>query len=155
MLAEQLKGSTLDNLWDTHPPFQIDGNFGATSGIAEMLLQSRHDAIHVLPALPGAWRTGSVSGLRARGDVTVDATWKDGAPDTVTVRPGRSGPLRLRSSLIAGRHRILDDRGLQVGARRDGDTLTWDAAAGRAYTIHRETAAAVNATAAPGVPAEA
>ncbi|MEU8106431.1 glycoside hydrolase N-terminal domain-containing protein [Nonomuraea muscovyensis] len=155
MLAEQLNGSTLDNLWDTHPPFQIDGNFGATSGIAEMLLQSRHDAIHVLPALPGAWRTGSVSGLRARGDVTVDATWKDGAPDTVTVRPGRSGPLRLRSSLIAGRHRILDDRGLQVGARRDGDTLTWDAAAGRAYTIHRETAAAVNATAAPGVPAEA
>ncbi|MEU8362096.1 glycoside hydrolase N-terminal domain-containing protein [Nonomuraea sp. NPDC048882] len=157
MLAEQLKSSTLDNLWDTHPPFQIDGNFGATSGIAEMLVQSQHDVVHVLPALPSTWKNGSVTGLRARGNVTVDATWKGGAPDTVTVRPGGSGPLTVRSPFIAGRYRVLDERGHEVGARRDGDTLTWNARAGQAYTIQNEAAVAMEApaTAIPGTPFEA
>ncbi|WP_206641540.1 glycosyl hydrolase family 95 catalytic domain-containing protein [Nonomuraea polychroma] len=143
MLAEQLKGSTLDNLWDTHPPFQIDGNFGATSGIAEMLVQSQHDVVHVLPALPSAWRDGSVSGLRARGDVTVDAAWKDGAPRTVTVRPARTGPIKVRSPFIAGRYRVYDEQGHEVGPHRDGDTLSWDARAGKAYTIQNEAAVAL------------
>ncbi|MEV4113316.1 glycoside hydrolase N-terminal domain-containing protein [Nonomuraea sp. NPDC049695] len=138
MLTEQLKSSTLDNLWDTHPPFQIDGNFGATSGIAEMLLQSRHGVVHVLPALPSAWKDGSVSGLRAHGDVTVDAAWKDGAPDTVTVRPGRTGPIRVRSPFIAGRYRVRDEQGQEVRPRRDGDVLSWDARAGKAYTIQND-----------------
>ncbi|MEV0384794.1 glycoside hydrolase N-terminal domain-containing protein [Nonomuraea sp. NPDC050643] len=157
MLAEQLKGSTLDNLWDTHPPFQIDGNFGATSGIAEMLVQSRNDVVHVLPALPSAWRDGSVSGLRARGAVTVDATWKDGAPDTLTVHPGKSGPIKVRSPFIAGRYRVHDERGHEVGPRRDGDTLSWNARAGTAYTIQNEAAVALRApaTATPGTPFEA
>ncbi|MEV5892822.1 glycosyl hydrolase family 95 catalytic domain-containing protein [Nonomuraea fuscirosea] len=157
MLAEQLRSSTLDNLWDTHPPFQIDGNFGATSGIAEMLVQSQHDVVHVLPALPSTWKTGSVTGLRARGNVTVDATWKGGAPDTVTVRPGRTGPLRVRSPFIAGRYRVLDERGHEVEPRRDGDTLTWNARAGQAYTIQNEAAVAMEApaTAVPGTPFEA
>ncbi|MFC5824407.1 glycosyl hydrolase family 95 catalytic domain-containing protein [Nonomuraea insulae] len=138
MLAEQLKSSTLDNLWDTHPPFQIDGNFGATSGIAEMLAQSQHDVVHVLPALPSAWKNGSVKGLRARGDITVDATWKNGAPDTVTVHPGRNGPIKVASPFIAGRYRILDGQGHEVEARRDGDTLSWNARAGKTYTIQNE-----------------
>ncbi|MGR6915642.1 glycosyl hydrolase family 95 catalytic domain-containing protein [[Actinomadura] parvosata] len=157
MLAEQLKGSTLDNLWDTHPPFQIDGNFGATSGIAEMLLQSQHDVVHVLPALPSTWRDGSVTGLRARGDITVDAAWKDGAPDTVTVRPGKSGPITVRSSFIAGRYRVYDEQGHEVGPRRDGDTLSWAARAGKAYTIQNEAPVALQApaTATPGTPFEA
>ncbi|WP_043622737.1 glycosyl hydrolase family 95 catalytic domain-containing protein [Nonomuraea candida] len=157
MLAEQLKTSTLDNLWDTHPPFQIDGNFGATSGIAEMLVQSQHDVVHVLPALPAAWRDGSVRGLRARGDVTVDASWKDGAPAAVTVRPGRTGPIAVKSSFIAGRYRVYDERGHEVAPRRDGDTLSWQARAGQAYTIRNEAAVTVEAPAAatPGVPFEA
>ncbi|MFC4117737.1 glycosyl hydrolase family 95 catalytic domain-containing protein [Nonomuraea zeae] len=157
MLAEQLKSSTLDNLWDTHPPFQIDGNFGATSGIAEMLVQSQHDVVHVLPALPSAWRNGSVSGLRARGDVTVDATWKDGAPDTVTVHPGKTGPITVKSPFIAGRYRVYDEQGHEVGPRRDGDTLSWTARAGKAYTIQNEAAVALTApaTVQPGVPFQA
>ncbi|MGW3351332.1 glycosyl hydrolase family 95 catalytic domain-containing protein [Nonomuraea rubra] len=157
MLAEQLKGSTLDNLWDTHPPFQIDGNFGATSGIAEMLLQSQHDVVHVLPALPSTWRDGSVTGLRARGDVTVDAAWKDGAADTITVRPGRTGPIKVRSPFIAGRYRVYDEQGHEVGPRRDGDTLSWNARAGKAYTIQNEAAVTLTApaTATPGTPFEA
>jgi alpha-L-fucosidase 2 len=115
---------TYPNLFDAHPPFQIDGNFGGTAAIAEMLLQSHEPLrqgsatdfeIEFLPALPKAWPTGSVSGLRARGGFTVDLAWKDGALTTATVRatPGGSTRLRYRGAV----------HDLTLGP---GEALVWD-----------------------------
>ncbi|MFG0282843.1 MAG: glycoside hydrolase N-terminal domain-containing protein [Phycisphaerales bacterium JB039] len=91
-----LRKSMHPNLFDDHPPFQIDGNFGATAGVAEMLLQSHAGEIHLLPALPAAWPTGEVRGLRARGQVEVDIAWANGRATEATLRPDRSGPVRIR-----------------------------------------------------------
>ncbi len=92
-----LKKSTSINLFDMHPPFQMDGNFGGAAGIAEMLLQSHAGEISLLPALPKAWTDGHVRGLRARGNVEVDIEWRAGKAAGAKLRPGANGEFKLRA----------------------------------------------------------
>ncbi len=89
-------GGVYANLFDAHPPFQIDGNFGFTAGIAEMLLQSHAAELHLLPALPAAWSGGSVQGLEARGGITVDISWADGRLVAASLLPRRAGTIAVR-----------------------------------------------------------
>ena len=93
------EGGTYPNLFDAHPPFQIDGNFGCTAGISEMLLQSHDEALHVLPALPDAWKKGEIKGLKARGDFEVSLRWDNNQLQKVKVFSGLGGVCRIRSEV--------------------------------------------------------
>ena len=91
-----LKNGTNENLWDAHPPFQIDGNFGGTAGVAEMLLQSHAGFIQLLPALPDVWHEGRLTGVLARGNFVLDLQWKDNNLTQVRIHSGSGGVCRLR-----------------------------------------------------------
>lgn len=109
-----LKNGTADNLWDMHPPFQIDGNFGGTAGVTEMLLQSHAGCIDLLPALPDAWASGHITGLRARGNFGVDIAWTGG---------------RLKEAVITS------GSGEKCIVRYGSDTLTFNTKRGKRYVI--------------------
>lgn len=134
-VKELLRKSTLPNLFDNHPPFQIDGNFGGTAGIAEMLLQSHLDAIHLLPALPKAWTRGEVRGLRARGGFEVDIAWEDGALLKAVVKASHSGVCRLR---IDTEVQVQDAAGKEITVQRDGADLTLTVQAGDVFYIAKK-----------------
>ncbi|PEU20423.1 hypothetical protein CN532_30605 [Bacillus wiedmannii] len=136
ILQGQLTGSTLSNLFDTHPPFQIDGNFGATSGIAEMLIQSHTDSIQLLPALPRAWKDGSYKGLRARGAFTINADWKNGVPTVIQVTSDHGNDVKLKSPMFNTPFTLTRvGTNTPVPFTKDGDTISFKTEQGKSYKI--------------------
>lgn len=117
-----LSNSTLDNLWDSHAPFQIDGNFGGTAGITEMLLQSHTGTIQLLPALPDAWTNGSISGICAKGNYEISISWKKGRLEKACILSKSGGPctLRYKDSTLT----LKTVKGRKYEIALDGNQLT-------------------------------
>ncbi|MEO8172084.1 MAG: glycoside hydrolase family 95-like protein, partial [Sediminibacterium sp.] len=135
MYQELLKNSTLNNLFDNHPPFQIDGNFGATAGVAEMLLQSHLSDIQLLPALPGAWKDGHVKGLIARGNFEIEMFWKDGKLGKAFIKARAGGECRLRTQEPVLIKTINANSKRTMSNGRDQYLTTFQTIAGKVYEL--------------------
>lgn len=133
VLRSLLQNGTLPNLWDTHPPFQIDGNFGGTSGIAEMLLQSHSGAIELLPCLPDVWAKGSFQGLVARGNFEISAQWTDKTVTQATLHSRAGEICRLVWKQAAPT--VTDSQGTPIAYTQEADVLVFPTHAGEIYTI--------------------
>lgn len=128
-----LSKSTYPNLFDAHPPFQIDGNFGGTAGMTELLLQSQHGVLELLPTLPEAWSEGAISGLRARGGYGVDVAWHGGKLTQATIRADQDGTCRVRcgdSALV-----VTDEAGAVLSTSTGTGELRFLVAAGGVYLV--------------------
>ena len=132
LLRHLIGQRTLDNLWDTHPPFQIDGNFGGTCGMAEMLLQSSAGYIELLPALPSAWRDGSFSGLVARGNFVVDLQWSDASVRhaVITARAGGECAVAVNNAV-----RVTDQNGTEIRCDLSDGILRFRTEPGGIYAL--------------------
>ncbi|WP_028611721.1 glycoside hydrolase family 95 protein [Paenibacillus harenae] len=127
-----LSHSTLPNMLDNHPPFQIDGNFGGAAGISEMLLQSHTGEIHLLPALPAAWAEGEIKGLRARGGFELDIRWSKGMLAEARVRAGVDRSCTIRTGIRVS----VMENGMEVAAAGATDeTVSWAARSGCEYVL--------------------
>ena len=140
LLSEQLTGSTLKNLFDTHPPYQIDGNFGAVSGITEMLLQSQGDAIEPLAALPPDWDTGSISGVKARGNFELDLAWENGSLNECRITSHSGNSCKIKYKKIGSLNVYDETNKRYVNAETSGDTLSFPTTAGTVYVLTSDTA---------------
>ena len=134
-LLALFRNSTLPNLFDNHPPFQMDGNFGATAAIAEMLVQSHAGELELLPALPRAWATGKVSGLRARGGLELDLAWADGLPATATLKPSADSVQQLRIAPGVRIRSIRDGRSALAAPPVANGTSRLSLKAGHEYSV--------------------
>ena len=135
LLQHQLRDSTLSNLWSTHPPFQIDGNFGATAGIAEMLLQSHLNELHLLPALPKAWPSGQVAGLRGRGNFDIRMDWKAHRLTKAVITSQSGGVVRVRNNAFT-RNVVVTHKNIPVSYQRPDDTaIEFKTSANQEYAV--------------------
>ena len=133
LLQNLLRERTYPNLWDVHPPFQIDGNFGATAGMTEMLLQSHEGYVALLPALPDAWKTISFNGLKARGNFTVDCDYRDDIIQSCKIKSESGGALKLRYEGFDKVSVICD--GNVVETERDGFFVSFETQMGKTYIV--------------------
>ena len=135
LITDLFKKGILTNLWDTHAPYQIDGNFGYTSGVAEMLLQSNMGYINLLPALPDVWADGSVDGLIARGNFEVSMDWADGAVTRADIlsKNGGTATVQMDNASLAT---VVDEEGNVVELKSlSKDKISFETKAGKTYTI--------------------